>query len=312
MNGQDERSGDPAAGDRGGRAESGLIQLENHAIPANLKPFVTALFTWRCAAARISDVLPAAVGYLLVVLEGKCTFRFATGRSDPAYPVTLLAPTSAATGLEIDGPWQVLAAELSTFGWMALTGLHAGRHLDRSHDAAKVLGAAAEDLDERLRALARASPDDGAAQVAELTGFIEPRLQPLYPPHENLIAKTTAWLYASFDPQPADLIKATGYSPRQLQRLVERYFGTGPKQLARKYRALRVAGVLFANEASEVQTAELLNLFYDQSHMIREMRHFVGRTPVKFSKDRTPVLSVVNELRGHRELRPDLARDPSD
>jgi AraC-like DNA-binding protein len=290
-----------------GSTATGPIRLESFAIPAGLRPFVTTLFALRSNEPRIADVLPAAFGYLLVIAEGRCAFRFADGPSNAAYPVTLLSPTNAATGFEIDGPWQMLAVELSAHGWMALTGLHAGQHSDRVFDAGEVLGTAAADLGERLRLLLRDAPDGHAALTAEIAGFIEPRLQPLNPRHVVLIAKVLEWLLASYDPKLADLKLATGYSARQLQRLVERYFGTGPKQLARKYRALRVAGLMLSQELDEARAAELLDLFYDQSHMIREMRHFVGRTPLKFDKSRSPVLSFVDALRGHRELRPDLA-----
>jgi AraC-like DNA-binding protein len=309
---QGGQPGQPGEGERGALAAPGLIRLETYPVPTKLRPFVTTLFAFRSDAARISDVLPAAVGYLLVVLEGNCAFGFATGQRIAAHSVTLLTPTSAATGFDVEGPWYMLAVELSTFGWMALTGLHAGQHIDRAYDASAVLGADAAALGDRLHALFGKARGDGAELFAELARFIEPRLQPLNPRHEVLIARVTAWLYASFDPQLADLKLASGYSARQLQRLVERYFGTGPKQLARKYRALRVAGLLLSDECSEAQTADLLNLFYDQSHLIREMRHFVGRTPLKFGKSRSPVLSAVTELRNHRELRPDLVRSAGD
>jgi AraC-like DNA-binding protein len=288
------------------------VRLEVYPITSGLRPFVTTLFTLRSDELRIVDMLPAAFGYLLIVLDGNCAFRFATGLSNAAHPVTLLSPTSAATGFEIEGPWQRLAVELSAHGWMALTGLHAGQHIDRVFDATEVLGDSAASLGERLRALLDEAPDDQAAIVTEIAGFIAPRLRPLNPRHVVLIAGVLEWLLASFDPKLADLKLATGYSARQLQRLVERYFGTGPKQLARKYRALRVAGLMLSDEIDEARTAELLNLFYDQSHMIREMRHFVGRTPLKFDKGRSPVLSFVNALRDHRELRPDLAPIPGD
>jgi AraC-like DNA-binding protein len=291
---------------------TGLVVLNHYPAQARLQPYVTTLFTLRCDETRISDVLPAAVGYLAFLQSGTGTIRFAGGQCDGAHPETLLTPTSAAAMLEIEGPWHMAVAALSPLGWAALTGLDAARHADRAYNACEVLGADAAALGEQLRRLHRAAPDNGAGLVAELAAFIEPRLRPLKPRHSAVVTKVAEWLSASFDPELADLQRATGYSSRQLQRLVERYFGTGPKQLARKYRALRVAALLQADETSEERAAELVNLFYDQSHLIREMRHFLGRTPARLGKGDNSLLSEAIGLRNYREFRPNVARIPGD
>jgi AraC-like DNA-binding protein len=292
--------------------EPALIKIEHFSAPPSLQPFVTTLFTLRCDEPRISDVLPAAVGYLAVLQCGSGTIRFVTGRCDAACPETLLTPTSAAAAVMCQGPSTSSAAALSPLGWAALTGLHAGEHADRAYPAAEVLGAETRALGERMRARFLAAPGDGAAIVAQLAGFIEPRLRPLNPRHMGLMKSVADWLSASFDPDLADLQLATGYSARQLQRLVERYFGSGPKQLARKYRALRVAALLRSDEISDERAAELTNLFYDQSHLIREMRHFLGRTPLRLGKGGSPLLSAATALRNYREFRPNVARIPGD
>ncbi len=301
--------GESAPGDL---AAPGLVRIDHFPVAANLQPFVTTLFTLRCDEPRIVDALPAAVGYLAIVQSGSGLVRFVSGHSDQVHPETLLTPTSAAVALELDGPWLMAAAALSPLGWAALTGLNAGQHADRAYNAAEVLGGDTATLGLRLRALHRAAPDDGAALAAELAGFIQPRLRPLNPRHTALIAAVAAWISASFDPDLGDLQRAVGYSTRQLQRLTERYFGTGPKQLARKYRALRVAALLQSDETSEERAAELVNLFYDQSHLIREMRHFLGRTPQRLGKGESPLLSEAIALRNYREFRPNVARIPGD
>jgi AraC-like DNA-binding protein len=296
----------------GGLTATGLVRLEHYPAPARIQPFVTTLFTLRCDELRINDVLPAAVGYLAIMLSGTGTVRFVSGRCDAAHPETLLTPSSAAAALEIQGPWRMAVAALSPLGWAALTGLDAGKHADRAYDAAQVLGEDAVALGEQLRALHRAAPDDGAALVAELAAFIEPRLRRLKPRHAALIGQVADWLSSSFNPELAELQNTTGYSSRQLQRLVERYFGTGPKQLARKYRALRVAALLQSDETSEERVAELVNLFYDQSHLTREMRHFLGRTPARLGKGEHSLLSAATALRNYREFKPNVARMPGD
>jgi AraC-like DNA-binding protein len=289
-----------------------LVRVEHYPAPSGLQPFVTTLFTLRCDESRIIDVLPAAVGYLAILQCGTGTIGFLGGNCDPSFPETLLTPTSAFAALEMDGPWYMAAAALSPLGWAALTGLDAGQHADRAYDASEVLGEDTAALGEQLRALHRAAPENGAALVAELAAFIAPRLRPLNPRHAALVGKVADWLSASFDPDLVELQDATGYSSRQLQRLVERYFGTSPKQLARKYRALRVAALLQSDEIDEGQAAALVNLFYDQSHLIREIRHFLGRTPARLTKDKDSLLSEASGLRNYREFKPNVARIPGD
>jgi AraC-like DNA-binding protein len=310
--GQNGRLGKPDESGDDGLIAPGLVRLDHHPAPAKLQPFVTTLFTLRCDEPRISDVLPAAVGYLVFLQSGSGTVRFANGRRDATHPEILLTPSNAAASLELEGPWHMVAAALSPLGWAALTGLDAGQHADRAYDASEVLGAETAGLGEHMRALHRAAPDDGARLTAELAGFIAPRLRPLKPRHVAVVRQVADWLSASFDPDLAELQRVTGYSSRQLQRLVERYFGSGPKQLARKYRALRVAALLQSDETSEARAAELTNLFYDQSHLIREMRHFLGRTPARLAKGENSLLSEAIGLRNYREFRPNVARIPGD
>ena len=52
--------------------------------------------------------------------------------------------------------------------------------------------------------------------------------------------------------------------------------------------------------------------FYDQPHMIREIRLFAGRTPARIADPDTPFLSAMMDLRNFREKGPRLAPIPDD
>ncbi|HEV7233499.1 MAG TPA: helix-turn-helix domain-containing protein, partial [Sphingorhabdus sp.] len=69
----------------------------------------------------------------------------------------------------------------------------------------------------------------------------------------------------------------TGLSQRQLERMTKRFYGMAPKKLARKYRALRAAQILAHGDS--LDDAGLGLAFYDQSHLIREVKQFTGLTP---------------------------------
>jgi methylphosphotriester-DNA--protein-cysteine methyltransferase len=132
--------------------------------------------------------------------------------------------------------------------------------------------------------------------------FIARSAKPVNPRHLELIAATGRWLSAAFNPEVGALAGVAGYSARQVQRLVERYFGLPPRALARKYRALRAAALLSAPHLSMEDEAEIAEAFFDQPHMIREIAHFVGRTPARLGDPSTPYLAEMIGARNLREL----------
>lgn len=286
---------------------AGLVLLEYFSPPAELRPLVTTLYALRSDEPRIHDYLPAAVGYLSFNLSGSGTLHFADGTSADSRKEMLLTPTTGAVRVELEGPWHMIGAALSPLGWGALTGLHAGQCSDRVLDANDLLGADAAELGRRLSGQA---DDAGRAQL--VAGFIAGRAKALNPRHVEAIAAIGTWLSSGFDPPVGALDGAAGYSARQLQRLSERYFGVPPRQLARKYRALRVAALLQAPDTSEEQVAALKNLFFDQSHLIRELRHYLGRTPARLTDGSAPLLAATSDVRSYREIRPSFARIPED
>ena len=90
--------------------------------------------------------------------------------------------------------------------------------------------------------------------------------------------------------------------PRQTQRLVQQYFGVSPVALRRKYRALRAAAALSQPDLSDEQAALIQDAFYDQPHMIHEIREFVGRTPARLADDESPYLRELIDGKNLREL----------
>ena len=301
-----------SGGDEAALTPTSLIRLDHFPVPPALQPFFTTSFMLECDERAISDTLPAAVGYLAIVLQGEGSLRFASGWTDAAHPETLLAPTNAAFGLEVAGPMRMVAVALAPLGWIALTGRDAAQWADRADEAGAVLGEAVNRLGADLRAGWRAGrlagPDLAAALVADLAT----RLAPIEPAHARLARAVSDWLSSSLEPALADLHAAAGYSPRQVQRLTLRYFGCSPKLLMRKYRALRVAALLQVPGLPEDRIADLLNLFYDQSHLIREIRHFTGRTPQRLMAERESVLAAATDLRNFTQIRPNVARLPDD
>jgi AraC-like DNA-binding protein len=293
---------DPPLEDREAITPAALIVIDYIAPPAPLAPFITTLYHFRCDEPVIRDIQPAAVGQLCLFPHGKGEMQFAEGHRDPNHAVGLLTPLSRAAPIVVDGPFHAFGAALTPLGWAALTGLHAGEWRDRLVPAGEVLGPGIDALGHELLTAYREGRMNGRDCALAVGGFIGDNLKPVNPRHLALVAATGQWLAASFNPDVAALTGTAGYSARQVQRLVERYFGLTPRALARKYRALRAAALLSAPQLSMEYEAAIAEAFFDQSHMIREIVHFVGRTPARLGDASTPYLAEMIDARNLREL----------
>lgn len=288
-----------------------LIHLDYYAAPEDMAPFITTYFMFRCDESEIADVQPASVGILAFFLRGQGEIFIRDGAVDPSHRASLMTPLSAAAPVVVDGPWHAFGAALSPLGWAALTGgLSASQHGNRLHEAGSILGPEVTALGDELAARYVAG-DIGPAEMVEIvSAVLRSLLKPVPPAHGRLIMQVAQWLGTAISPRVEDLQASVLYSPRQLQRLVDQYFGLPPKQLARKYRALRAAALLANPGTSPDKVAMIEEQFYDQSHMIRELRLFAGRTPARIADTDLPVLSALLDLRNFREIKPSVAALP--
>ncbi|QKG71013.1 helix-turn-helix domain-containing protein [Erythrobacter mangrovi] len=89
-------------------------------------------------------------------------------------------------------------------------------------------------------------------------------------------------------------------APRTLERTVLRDFGMSPRQVRRRARALDLASALLG-VAMEEEEAALRLRYFDQSHQIREIRHFFDCTPGQLQSEQHPLLRLNLEVRqAHR------------
>lgn len=285
-----------------GLTASALIAIDYVQPAPALAPYVTTLYHFRCDEAVIRDIQPAAIGNLCLFPHGTGEMHFSAGHRDPNHAVGLMTPLSRATPIVVDGPFHAFGAALTPVGWAALTKLNAGTYRDRLLPAGSVLGPEIDALGQHLIAAYRDGSMTGRECALAVGDYVAGHTKPINPRHLELIAATGRWLGASFNPELSDLAGVAGYSGRQVQRLVERYFGLPPRALARKYRALRAAALLSAPQLSMEDEAEISAAFFDQSHMIREITHFVGRTPARLGDPSTPYLAEMIDARNLREL----------
>jgi AraC-like DNA-binding protein len=285
-----------------------LMRMELVTPAATVVPFVTTFFRMQCDEASIRDVQPSSIGIIALMGRGTGRIRFLDGRTAQSHPFTVLTPSSAAGTFEVDGPWDVFGAMLSPVGWAGLTGLCASEHGNRLYDGPSILpeplAAAGKSVLEQFDALS------SEEMASRLGAAILTSMRPLPRGHAKFIAVVAAWLAQSLSPELGNLYAAAGYGERQVQRLTERYFGLPPRSLARKYRALRAAVILSRPTLSADEIAAVQDHFYDQPHMIREIRLFAGRTPARIADPDTPYLSAFLDLRDFRESGPRMAPIP--
>ena len=260
-------------------AADNAVRFEWVAAPADLAQHLNSLYILRVGEGEVEELMPAYSGQLCVLLRGGGTMEFLDGTLAKASPSYFLGPLTQAQRFTVRAGTVALGASLNVRGWAALTGLAADKAKDCAFPARQALPpAACERLEDIIRQVAE-------GRVTELAGLdiladvIRQNLQSLTERHEQIIATTLAWLSGSFKPEISDLIDALPYSDRQVQRLVSRFFGQPPVKLIRRYRAVRAGTLLTMDNLDPKIEAELRDAFYDQAHMIKEIRHFVGKTP---------------------------------
>jgi AraC-like DNA-binding protein len=258
--------------------------------PAGVGDRISSLYDFRGTDTHYDLVERADRPQLRIQLSGEGHYHFANGEVYPVFLATLLGPTSGPVRGVGTGPTAVVGAGLLPPAWVMLMGSEAEHHIDRAIDAAQIFGDALVDLRATLLTL-----DDPDQRMAALAAFLADALVPGDSAPFQFTAHVDAWLASSLNPQVDDLIAHTGLGLRQLERMTKRYYGLPPKTLARKYRALRAASALARGEA--LSDTDLGDAFYDQSHLIREVKRFAGFTPTQIQREHADLTNAIAQGR---------------
>lgn len=249
-----------------------------YAPPADdLKELISSFYWFRIDIEEGEQVERADRAQFRFILKGGGGWEFRDGNFMEASAVTIIGPTTGPSTGKFQGPLEIFGAGLQPAGWGSLMGADGEKHTDRLIDATAIFGEGLMDVH-----LALAAAETMEAKVAIGNEFARKLLQRADPAPFWFTRLVDDWLTGSPSPDINDLIEASGLSKRQVERMTKRFYGSPPKLLARKYRALRAASALVRHEA---ETGDLLeDGFYDQSHLIREIKQFTGITPGKMSE----------------------------
>lgn len=249
------------------------IDLRFFPPPPDLQLHIGSMYLFSAEGPQVADIMCADFPQLRFMLSGGGHYSFSNSVKAETPMVCMLGPTMGATRFLMDGPLQMLGVVLLPLGWIALTGRDASIHVDRVYDmTAGTDGEAYTAMLSRLKAID--TPEDA---VDLLWDYLRARMAPVPPAIRVFVAAVDDWLAKEASPQVQDLRDVTGLSERQVSRLTNRLYGAPPKYLARKYRALRFAAQIAGDRRDRRNPC--YDAFYDQSHVIREIKQFIGCTP---------------------------------
>lgn len=278
------------------------IDVTHFAVSSALAPFVTQIYWFRCDEVHVRDRQPAALGHLMFFLCGSGTVTFQSGEKVEVAGAMQYGPGLASADFVLHGPVHILGFALSPLGFVALTGKPANLFADRAVPAADLFGAGIDTLAHAFSA----GRSDGTLRVADMveqtTAFLMESVRPVAAPHIQMVKTVIDWLSQNLDPNVDDLYRQLGMSRSTAARVITRYFGCAPKPLMRKYRALRAATVLIDPNCTPQLRDKVESLFYDQPHMIREIRQFAGRTPGALDGDDSRILRMWLSKDNYRDV----------
>lgn len=258
------------------------MRLDLFAPPPELAPYIADFYALDIVSKQVRGVERAEIGLIRFMIEGVGQFHYADTRIETSRQVMVTGPSTRALHYVAEGPCRAFGASLKPLGWAALMPLPADVAADRVIGGDVLLGA-----DERAAHAEIVGARGAADRVAILSRYLLPRVRPVSPAHVALIETVDRWTRER-DPQVDVLFERLPYSPRQATRLVNRFFGGPPKMLARKFRAIQAARALIDG----ADPGEVAAPFYDQSHMIREVRHFTGHRPGMLKSRLDPIVAT--------------------
>lgn len=257
------------------KADTGPISY--YAPDADLAEMISTIYIARFPVAHFDETERADRPQFRLMLNGSTgEYHMPGGALVHAFGATIIGPTSGPVRAICRGPVYLIGFGLMPAGWATLMGPDAENYADRAVDAHDLFGGW---IDAVAAGIAAADTDD--ARVAAMQDLAREVIRRGEPAPLWFTRTVDEWLASSVSPHVPDLIAATGMSARSVERLTKRYYGVSPKMLSRKFRALRTASALA--RGATVEGEAMSDAFYDQSHLIREVKHFTGTTPAKLA-----------------------------
>lgn len=269
------------------------MKVQYEAPDGRLAILISSFYRLDYQGNNFSELERADRAQIRFLLNGSGEYHFANGTVSPTCPVTVIGPTTAPMTAKAQCPLSVFGWGMNSAGWAALMGNEGPDYFDRAFDARQIFGDWIMQVRDELIAAENFAEQIELGSIAAEDVFRFKSTAPF-----EFTNTVDSWLSTNSDPDVDVLAKATGLSQRQLERMTNRHYGMPPKKLARKYRALRAAQLLAHGDS--LDDAGLGLAFYDQSHLIREVKQFTGLTPSQLRDGRSALTRATMD--GRRSL----------
>jgi AraC-like DNA-binding protein len=227
----------------------------------------------------VSDIMRAEIANVRFVISGQVHADLnGTEEAYGAGSILLCGSTYKSSNVSFTSGTQVFGAAITPLGWARLF------DVDADQLANKIVPLEAYVSKSKVPLIKGVTDSlDTAKRVKAADNLFAAIVDPARRIDEDFLDQITAWI-TSPDPNELDMLTSEmNRSPRQIQRLCKKYFGSSPKMLHRKFRALHSANRLTWQDLTDWQDVAT-TVYFDQSHFIREFKQFNGRTPGEFIK----------------------------
>lgn len=272
------------AGHKSAATSNRSTKIEWIAVPVDLRDLVHSFYTLEVGPDGVDEPVPAYSAQLSIIIEGEFEVHRSSGDASRARLLHLEAPQLEAGRMVSTGSMRGVAASLTPLGWAALT----AKPVNKVHDCHVAWETFAESaLIERVQDWAG---QPGARDQLQDTGvglleaILHSAPHKVKPRHREFVKAMNAWLASEFSPPIETLYERMPLSSRQCQRLSSELFGASPSQVLMRHRAIRAAMLLSNRDLPQALRDELDVAYFDQAHMIRDIRRFTGRTPAGLSE----------------------------
>lgn len=269
----------------------------NRAPSSDLEAWISRVFVLQVDAPadhRIQCTLFNDTPYIRVLTHGDWIASTVSGSRPVGDDAYVFGPQTVRMPVSVKGPIFAAGLGIRPAAWAALAGPEPAALLDDIAPLAALGG------DSGAFHASIADGDDRSLWLDRLEqafrGLLDQRGWPRPDPVCEAFDRA-----ALIDPDfsVADFTEERGLGQHRLARSVRRGFGLTPKAVLRRCRVLDLAAQLLGvGDPDEAE--DLILRYFDQSHIIREFRHFFGLTPRQFRLIDRPILRLSLESRQAR------------
>ncbi|PCD03735.1 hypothetical protein COC42_05125 [Sphingomonas spermidinifaciens] len=240
----------------------------------------------------IEDFIVSETGFIRILLTGEWQALEGGEWRDYAGPI-LFGAQSRPFRCRVRGPFAMCGFAILPGAWRSLTGID---HRDLADRVRRLVGPVGDRLDQ-----AGADPWSHGPTFAALNAAVRDWIRLGSGEVDAVAERFDRRIHVDPTRSVADLAREIAVTPRTLDRRVQASFGMSPKMVLRRARFLDMAATVRGLAVPDEEMLAALR-FYDQSHQVREFRHFTGMTPGAFQRASTPLFNLALESRQRRKF----------